>query len=220
MLPDTASYLRQEANELCKVWPENRTTNMVCHGHSIPCGYTSNHVVRMKDAYPHLIQNTLWNRYPMAVINVIVSGIGGEASLKGAKRFEADVLNHKPDIITIDYGRNDMFHPVKEVEKAWRLMIEKALNNKAKIILVTPAPDCGQLYYDIEKKQSTDEELAEMIRGLAGEYEVGIADASKAFYQKLAVGDSLLSDYLISVNHLNRAGHEIIAKQVLQWFPY
>ena len=59
------------------------------------------------NAYPHLIHRALKERYPTAVINVIVTAIGGEASESGAARFERDVLSLKPDLVLIDYGLND-----------------------------------------------------------------------------------------------------------------
>lgn len=219
MIPDTREYLKQEAAELNKIWPANRTMNIVCHGHSIPCGYTANHVVRMLDAYPHILCENLTRRFPMAVMNVIVSGIGGEASNDGAKRFQEDVLCYRPFIITIDYGRNDMFLPMKLVEDSWRNMIEKSLEKGVKVILITPAPDSGQIYYEKEKRLNSDEALAELIRKLADEYETGLADGTLAFEKRLAAGE-LVNDYLISVNHLNRDGHNLIAKEILKWFPY
>lgn len=219
MIPDIREYLKQEVAQLNKVWPANRTINIVCHGHSIPCGYTANHVVRMLDAYPHILHELLTKRFPMAVMNVIVSGVGGEASVSGAKRMNEDVLCYKPSIITIDYGRNDMFLPIKQVEDSWRIMIEKSLENEVKVILITPAPDSGQIYYEKEKRLNSDEVLAKLIRNLAKEYEIGLADVTKTFAKRMTAGD-VVNDYLISLNHLNRDGHNLIAKEILQWFPY
>lgn len=218
MVPDKKEYLKQEGNELKKLWPDNQTMNIVCHGHSIPCGYTANSVVRMRDAYPHLMHEILCMRYPMAVTNVIITAVGGEAAVSGEKRF-IEVLSHKPSIIIIDYARNDMYYSLEQVEAAWRNMIEEALKENKKLILITPAPDSGQLYYDVTKRKSADDELTYLISQLASEYEIGLADAAGAFAKKFAAG-AVPSDYMISVNHLNKAGHEIIAKEIVQWFPF
>jgi lysophospholipase L1-like esterase len=218
MIPNKKDYLVAEVNELKKTWPDNQTMNIVCHGHSITCGYTVNSVVRMRDAYPHLLHEILCLRYPMAVTNVIITAIGGEAAVPGAKRFQ-EVLRHKPSIITIDYARNDMYYPLEEVEAAWRSMIEEGLRENKKLILITPVPDCGQLYYDITKRRSSDDDLAYLISRLATEYEVGLADAAGAFSRKIAAG-AVVSEYMISSNHLNKAGHEIVANEIMQWFPY
>ena len=40
-------------------------------------------------------------RFPFAVCNVIVTAIGGENSQQGAERFKTEVINYKPDVVTI-----------------------------------------------------------------------------------------------------------------------
>jgi len=69
-------------------------------------------VVDTFNAYPHLLHLGLKERFPFAVINVAVTAIGGENSESGAARFERDVLNRKPDVITIDYALNDRRHRI------------------------------------------------------------------------------------------------------------
>ncbi|MDF2907726.1 MAG: lipase [Herbinix sp.] len=217
MIADRSTYLRDEVRKLNKVWPENRSYHMVCHGHSIPCGYTAAHMVKTFDAYPHQLHRILNNRFPTAVINVITSAVGGENSGTGAKRFAEEVLCHKPDLITIDYGRNDMYFSTDVAENAWRQMIEQGLDYGAKLLLITPAPDCKKEYYS--SRCSSDEELAEMIRSLAKEYGTGIVDAAEVFNKKLAM-NYLLSSYLVSVNHLTAKGHSLIAEEIAGWFPF
>lgn len=71
------------------------------------------------NAYLHLLHKELKERFPYAVINVIVTGIGGETSDGGAKRFEKDVMTHDPDIITIDYALNDRRIGLAKSKIAW-----------------------------------------------------------------------------------------------------
>ena len=216
-MADKNQYLQEDIRELNKVWPNNRTYQIVCHGHSIPCGYTAAHVVRPFDAYPHQLHRILNNRFPTAVINVITTAVGGENSVSGAKRFADEVLCHKPDLITIDYGRNDMYLEVKTAEAALRSMIESGLNYGVKIILITPAPDCKKAYYT--SRASSDGQLSQMLRALAGEYDIGLADAAELFQKKLSAGNPL-SSYLVSVNHLSGEGHRVIAEAIADWFPF
>jgi lysophospholipase L1-like esterase len=217
MIADRSTYLRDEVRKLNKVWPENKSYHIVCHGHSIPCGYTAAHMVKPFDAYPHQLHRILNNRFPTSVINVITSAVGGENSVTGAKRFADEVLCHKPDLITIDYGRNDMYLTVGAAENAWRQMIEHGLDYGAKLLLITPALDCKKEYYS--SRCSSDEELSEMIQSLAKEYGVGIVDATEVFNKKLAM-NYLLSSYLVSVNHLTAKGHSLIAEEIADWFPF
>ena len=106
-IAERGAYLRPIVELLLAQWPGNRTVNIVCHGHSVPAGYFATPMVDTFNAYPALLHRDLKHRFPFAVINVIVTAIGGEGSPQGADRFEADVLCHRPDVVTIDYGLND-----------------------------------------------------------------------------------------------------------------
>ena len=83
-MADRKNYLADLAVQLNRTWPNNRTINVVCHGHSVPAGDFKTPLVDSFNAYPHLIHRRLKDRYPNAVINVIVTAIGGEASESGA----------------------------------------------------------------------------------------------------------------------------------------
>ena len=85
--PDT--YLSGVVTELTRQWPANRTVNIVCHGHSVPAGYFRTPVVDTFNAYPHLLHRGLKERFPYAVVNVIVTAIGGENSESGANAVRA-----------------------------------------------------------------------------------------------------------------------------------
>src|SRR5579859_8078950 len=70
---DPQTYLANVCAELSKSWPTNRTVTIVCHGHSVPAGYFKTPTVQTFDAYPYLLHRGLSERFPHAVINVIVT---------------------------------------------------------------------------------------------------------------------------------------------------
>lgn len=213
-----ADYLLELANHLRNfAGGSEEPINIVFHGHSIPCGYTVNRVVRSGDSYPQLVKDGLNVRYPNAVLNTIVTGIGGEAAVSGVNRMDT-VLHHRPELVVIDYGRNDVFAPIDSTKEAWKRMVEVLLEAGVKVLLVTPAVDSGQLYYDPSKRTVSDEEEAEMIRNIADEYKVGCADVYATFEKMLNCGYQK-SDFMAGVNHPNRSGHEVIAREILRWFP-
>lgn len=215
-IADRKSYLMSLVKELYKIWPENKTINIVCHGHSVPAGYTSSHYVDTFNAYPHLWHKALKERFPHAVINVIVSAVGGEDSFSGARRFEKDVLNHCPDLITIDYGLNDQRLSGDTVRRAWIEMITMALDNKVNVLLLTPSMDIAAL--KANKRCDVLEERTQIIRELAEEYSVGLVDSYKAFQNILGRGVELCN-LLSWSNHPNRIGHGIITMELMKWFP-
>ena len=212
---DPKTYLANVCAELTKCWPTNRTVNIVCHGHSVPAGYFRTPAVHTFDAYPYLLHRGLAERFPHAVINVIVTGIGGENSEQGAMRFRRDVLNLRPDVITIDYGLNDRAIGLARSEKAWRRMIEMAMARHIRVILLTPTPD---LTAHLEDPNDPLNQQADQIRRLAAEYHVGLVDSLALFEATVRSGTSL-QELMAQSNHPNRRGHEIVAAGLLKWFP-
>ena len=196
-------------------WPGNRTINIVCHGHSVPAGYFKTPVVDTFNAYPHLIHRALKERYPTAVINVIVTAIGGEASESGAARFERDVLALKPDLVLIDYGLNDRGLGLPRAKAAWKSMIEKAQARKVKVLLLTPTAD---LSAKLDDPADPLNRHAEQIRSLAQEYHCGLVD-SYARFARYVHGGGKLQDLMSQVNHPNRKGHDLVVEAVMDWFP-
>lgn len=214
-LADTTNYLGNIKNELAKVWPSNRTINLVFHGHSVPAGYWANHEVHTSESYPALLLQELKKQYPYAVINIIVTAIGGENSVKGRVRFEKDVLVHNPDVLFIDYALNDRGIGLTAAKKAWEEMIQIALRKNIKVVLLTPSPDQR---VDIMAKDSNSlQAYAEQIRSLAGLYHTGLADPFKIF-QQIAKETGSIKEYMSHVNHPNKKGHQVIAEEILKWF--
>ncbi|TAE77949.1 MAG: SGNH/GDSL hydrolase family protein [Verrucomicrobia bacterium] len=196
------------------VWPKNRSLHFVFHGHSVPAGYHKTPRVRPFESYPLLAVERIQDAYPHAVINAIVTAIGGEDSVKGAARFEADVLSLRPDVIFIDYALNDRRRPVTEVEQAWRSMARAAKAKGVPVVFVTPT---GAEDVRIDAPDEALEIRAEIIRRVAREEAVPVADVWAAWKAELKRGvkqESLLSQ----VNHPNRAGHEIAARTIAGFF--
>ncbi len=213
-IADPATYLSDLKLEMQKEWPKNRTINVVFHGHSVPAGYFKTPQVNTPGAYPNLVLKKLKAIYPFAVINVIVTAIGGENSVQGAERFEADVLNHKPDLILIDYGLNDRGCGLEKAYIAWNQMVKSAIDRGIKVILLTPSPDQSVNYADPENELKKH---AEQIRKIAAENQAGLVDSYHAF-EFLYPDKEKLSKYMAQVNHPNELGHELIANELMKWF--
>ena len=211
---NTSSFLDDIKSELKKEWPENRTINLVFHGHSVPAGYFKTPHVNTLDSYPFLLLKELKELYPYAVINVICTAIGGENSSQGETRFESDVLVHKPDVLFIDYALNDRGIGLEKSKEAWEEMISKALKEEVKVILLTPSPDQR---VDILQAENELEQHAEQIRNLAKQNEIGLTDSYAKFKNLVQKGDSL-SLYMSQVNHPNKNGHQLIADELLPFF--
>ncbi len=209
------TYLAEISAAMTRQWPTNHTINIVCHGHSVPAGYSKTPTVDTFNAYPHLLHKALKDHYPYAVINVIVTAIGGENSESGAKRFEKDVLALRPEVVTIDYALNDRGIGLVRAEAAWRFMISNALQRSIKVILLTPTPD---LTAKLSDPSDPLNQHADQIRKLAREYGVGLADSATTFQQLVKSGGKL-PDFMAQSNHPNRQGHDLVVGELLKWFP-
>ncbi len=207
-------YLDDIKKELKKEWPKNRTINLVFHGHSVPAGYFKTPIVNTLESYPFQLLKELKALYPYAVINIINTSIGGENSVSGAKRFESDVLVHKPDVLFIDYALNDMGVGLEKSYMAWSSMISKALKEEIKIILLTPSPDQR---VNILEPNNELEQHTEQIKLLSKENGIGLIDSYELFKNKVVLGDSI-SIFMSQVNHPNKKGHQLIVNEIVKYF--
>ena len=213
-IADPSVYLSNVKQEMNTKWPKNRTVNWVFHGHSVPSGYAKTPLVNTISAYPYLTLCNLKHFYPYAVVNVIVTAIGGEQSEQGERRFKKEVLNLRPDVLFIDYALNDRSIGLDRARKAWCSMIEQALKRKVKVILFTPTPDLGENILDDHTPLALH---AAQIRELAAKYHVGLVDSYSKFKQLKEEGKDL-SGYMSQQNHPNAKGHEVVASLIQAWF--
>jgi len=195
-------------------WPKNHTINLVFHGHSVPSGYQKTPDVRPFEAYPQLVFQGLKKDHPFAVMNCIVTAIGGEDSLSGAARFEKDVLCHQPDVIFIDYALNDRRQPPDKVEAAWKSMIRQAKQRKIPVVLITPTGDSNAKLTDPADPLC---QRAELIRKIAKDENVPLADVFAAWQAEVAKGTPL-TELLSQPNHPNVRGNTLAAATILTLF--
>jgi len=211
---DSSNYLSDIKTELKKEWPKNKTINLVFHGHSVPSGYFKTPVVNSFDSYPFLLLKGLKAMYPNAVVNVIITAKGGENSINGEKRFKDEVLNHKPDVLFIDYALNDRTMGIAKSKEAMTKMIKAALEKNIKVILLTPTPHQN---YNLLDSANAYEPFTKEVIDLAKEYHLGLVDSYAAFRKKLNEGHSV-TEYMSQVNHPNKEGHQVVANEIIKWF--
>ena len=208
------TYL-SDVRALCQTdWPANRTVNIVCHGHSVPAGYFKTPEIRSLDSYPHLLRVALSEKFPHAVINIIVTAIGGENSESGAKRFQQDVLALRPDVITIDYALNDRGIGLERARNAWMAMIGQSQSHGIKVICLTPTPDLAATLSDPADPLN---QHAAQVRQIAAQYHTGLADSLSQFLEFEKSGGDM-AVLMSQENHPNEKGHQLVFKALQEWF--
>lgn len=208
------NYLLAIKSELVKQWPQNRTINLVFHGHSVPSGYFVTPDVKPLQSYPLLLLKELKKIYPFAVINIILTCIGGENSEEGAKRFKKQVLNHQPDVLFIDYALNDTGIGAAASRKALEYMIKAALKKNIKVVLLTATPDQR---VDLSNKETDLQKICNQVIELSKEYQTGLVD-NYAGFQKLVSSGEKITDYMSQVNHPNEKGHQLVVDGMMKYF--
>lgn len=197
--------------DLQVAWPKNQTINIVAFGHSVPAGYGVTPAVHKRDAYPRLLEDALAERYPHAVLNVITSGVGGENSTQGLARLQRDVLDHHPRVVLIDFALNDRPLGVEVARSNLAKIVDGVRSVGACPVLLTPT-------WDEQASPNTAGDplgvQAAMIRGLAKERDVPLADSLAAF--DAYAGDRHL--LMAQFNHPNKEGHKIVLAQIMPLF--
>jgi acyl-CoA thioesterase I len=201
------TYLNSIEELLKKKWPQNRTINLVFHGHSVPSGYLTGGIITTLGSYPMQVLKNVTEQYKTAMVNVIKTSIGGENAEQGEKRFKTEVLSYKPDVLFIDYALNDRKNGLEKSKTAWESMIKQALEAKVKVVLLTPTPD---LIEDIKNENSPLAQHSNQIRALAKQYQIPVIDSYLTF-KKMVENGVDLKKWMAQNNHINEEGHEIVA---------
>lgn len=208
-------YLHDLLDELGKKYPDSTIVNIVCHGHSVPAGYFATPFVDTLRAYPHRLLQLIKERFPFATVNVIATARGGEDSVTGAARFEDEVLCHRPDLVTLDYGLNDVRVGLDAARAAWCGMVEAALRRNVRVILLTPT--LTNQHFEETPFAKDLEEHAEQIRLIAERYQVGLADSFARWKRYVEEGGDLCN-LLSHVNHPSALGHDLVALELGAFF--
>lgn len=96
--------------------------------------------------YGKIIENYTLLRFPDRKVTFINAGWGGDTAAGGLKRFERDVLSHRPTVVTIAYGVNDIGWGTKaddEHKKAYldgiRGMVEACKKHNVRVYICSAA---------------------------------------------------------------------------------
>jgi lysophospholipase L1-like esterase len=183
---------------------------IVCIGDSITGVYYHTGGLR---AYPEMLQIALQKIHPQAQITVRNAGISGDTTTGGLKRLERDVLAHKPHLVTVMFGMNDLVRtPVADFQKNLREIIRRCRAIDAEVVLCTQNSI-------VESPQRPGAKLAEFtqaIRDIAKAESLPVADCFAAFESVHAM-DALEWDLLLSdAIHPNMAGHKLFAETIAQ----
>jgi lysophospholipase L1-like esterase len=130
--------------------------------------------------YVHFVANTLLARYPTLDLNIINAGISGNTIRELKARWENDCLQHKPDVLTVLVGINDLYWQhvdfqepsqavyADEYELTYRQLLSRARQQQnCQIVLMEPFMFCDDLQNEMRLGLRT---YIEIVHKLADEF--------------------------------------------------
>jgi lysophospholipase L1-like esterase len=161
------------------------------------------------------------NTYPLLVKQALVeakkpvpacinAGVAGDTAAGMHKRLERDVLPHKPDLVMLSAGINDILRKVStaDYEKDMAGIAERLQKEKIALVLLTPSI-LGPKHAEAEKKLA---DYIAAIRTIAEKHGVRVAEVHERMKEGRAAKKEMLEPDEI---HLSFAGYQAMTRAVL-----
>ena len=215
--------------EAIKIHP--KSTLLIIGDSITDCGRVSPAAEVVRDSlgycYVKIIHNMLAAACPRQQIRIINSGISGNTVRDLTARWQSDVLDLKPDWLSILIGINDVWPKFDACQPdEWYVSIEEYASTLERLISTTRPQLKGIVLmtpYCIEPNQADPmrammDRYGDVVRLLAGQYQAILVDTQAAFESVLMeVPPAALA---LDRVHLKPAGHMILAQAFLKAVVY
>jgi lysophospholipase L1-like esterase len=213
LLPKTLAKLRA-----------GEEVNIVAWGDSVTAGGGVGAQAELR--YQNRFAALLRERFPQATVTMLTAGWGGQNSRgymdapeDGQYNFARDVLEPKPDLVTIEFV-NDAYLNEEQVQTHYTEIMGHMNGIEAEVILITPhlvRPDW--LRVDTLKFDEDPRPYVKGLRRFAEENHIALADASARWCWLWRQGIPYVTLEANSINHPDARGHEIFAQALIDLFP-
>lgn len=209
MLPAIKTTIGSELTTRKKLL-SGKPVKVVCFGDSVTGVYYHSGSRR---AYTDMLGIALRRASGNANVEMINAGISGHTTVNALSRIDRDVLAHKPDLVTVMFGLNDMTRvSLKDYRANLKTIIEKCRGVGAEVVLATPNNVVDTPGRPTEKLI----QYCDVVREVGIELNVPVCDA---YRQLNAVRANAAFDWRILMSdsiHPNMAGHKKLAEQLAQ----
>ncbi|SFE03898.1 Lysophospholipase L1 [Paenibacillus catalpae] len=177
--------------------------------------------------YVSLVDALLTATYPELGIRVVNMGSSGNNVRDLEERWQTDVLDLKPDWLSIMIGTNDVWRQydmpaqteqhvyIEEYEEKLESLVKRTRPQLQGLVLMTP-------FYiepnEADPMRSTMDQYGEVVKRIASKYDARFVDTQAAFNRVLAhiYPATLAWDRV----HPNMSGHAVLARAFLQVIEY
>ena len=186
---------------------------IVCHGDSLTEGSDLN----KNYTWPHLVANRLH-------VKVINSGIGGDTSGGLLGRFYHDVVQHRPDIVMILAGTNDLWWDLdnKLIQaNIFSMACQAQYHNIAPIVglplpLFTPNIERQDMMAPIAGWEKSVRKLSELVAALANSAKESEMVCLDFYHLFMDTNGAVLGKYYLDDGlHPNKLGHYRMAEKAV-----
>ncbi len=185
-----------------------KVTRIVCFGDSVTGLY---YHTGGRRTYTDMLGIAMERANSDSKFQMINAGISGHTTRNALERIDRDVLAHRPSLVTVMFGLNDMVRvPLDEYAANLVTIIKKCRAIKADVVLCTPNSVISTSGRPTKKLI----EYCDVVRRVAREQHVRLCDCYAA-YEALRQRDPLAWRLLLSDEiHPNMDGHKLIATEI------
>ncbi len=177
--------------------PRLQSTRFLAFGDSLTAGEVSFgpsvRVYLPNESYPAVLQRRLAAYYRFQSPVVINVGFGGEEASTGVLRFRNELLQHRPDVVLLMEGSNDLLdrpdigRGADSAIAALRRMVQDAKSLNVKVGLATVPPQRAGGLRNRDTVARLIPSFNERIRALAAEEQVVLIDVYDAMKDNLSL---------------------------------
>ena len=152
-----------------------------------------------------LTYDRLCEKYPDTKINYVNAGLSGTPSILGNIRLQRDVLDHKPDMVFVEFAVNDGNDQI--YKDSYDAMVRKILSQENQPAVA--------LYFTVIKSGHTCEEYMSQV-GKA--YSLPMVSLNNVLSHEFETGRMKWEDYSDDESHPNEWGHELVKDFVANFY--
>ncbi len=187
------------------------------------CGRSPDGIWEKGEGYPRMIDAMFRVLHPETPVRFINKGTSGDQTRMVLDRLQADVLDLKPDAVTLLIGINDVWRffdqagsragvPAEEYRENLKKIIEPILASGAKLLVMTPYMIDTNPAEPMRTKML---EYAEICKQVAQEYQLEILELQPVFEDLMKQG---VASYELSPDriHPTQKGQMAIALELMK----